>query len=110
MGTSFSQASFPPSEVYKNQTNEQTKWPNKKSLPGEWGRNKTHLAFQQPLCLFSVLDGHAAHCNGLLQENLAASEELHRWMIYLLVEPIYEPQEEELVELHRETVPPPRET
>lgn len=107
MGTNFSQASFPPNEVYKNQTNQQTKWPNKKSLPGEWGRNKTHLAFQQPLCLFSLLDGHAAHCNGLLKI-WQLLEELHRWMIYLLVEPVYELQEEELVELHRETVPPPR--
>lgn len=109
MGTNFSQASFPPNEVYKTQTNEQTKRPNKRSLPGEWGRNKTHLAFQQPLCLFSVLDGHAAHCNGLLKI-WQLLEELHRWMIYLLVEPVHEPQEEELVELHRETVPPPRQT
>lgn len=74
------------------------------------GRNKTHLAFQQPLCLFSVLDGHAAHCNGLLK-TWQLLEVLHRWMMYLLVEPVYELQEEELADLHKKlSLPQDRQT
>jgi len=56
-----------------------------------------------------VLDGHAARGKGLLKTRQLL-EVLHRWMTYLLVEPGYELQEEELAELHKETVPPPRQT
>lgn len=71
-------------EVYKTQKDKQKA---RNSLPQEWGRNKTHLAFQQPLCLFSVLDGHAAHYSELLK-TCQLLEVLHRWMMYLCVEPV----------------------
>lgn len=83
----------------------QTKGPNKNSLHWKEGRNKSQLAFQQQLCLFSVLDEHAAYCHGLLKTRQYL-EVLHRLMMHLTVEPCCGLQEEELAELHKETVLP----
>lgn len=86
-------------------TKKQTKGPNKNSLHWKEGRNKSQLAFQQQLCLFSVLDEHAAYCHGLLKTRQYL-EVLHRLMMHLTVEPCCGLQEEELAELHKETVLP----
>lgn len=83
----------------------QTKGPNKDSLHWKEGRNKSQLAFQQHLCLFSVLDGHAAYCHGLFKTQQFL-EVLHRLMVDLIVEPGCGLQEEEFAELHKETVLP----